>query len=69
MFNSKVIKVDSFTSSKTGKPFKVVWFANEQGLPCKSFVGADFSANQGDAVKVSIEPSFDCSARVVIVKA
>lgn len=69
MFNSKVIKVDSFVSSKTGKPFKVVWFSNEVGLPCKTFVSADFSANVGDSVKVSIQPSFDCSARVEVVKA
>lgn len=69
MFNSKVIKVDSFVSSKSGKPFKVVWFSNELGLPCKTFVSNDFNANSGDSVKVSIEPSFDCSARVSVVKA
>lgn len=68
MFNSKVIKIDSFISSK-GKPFKIVWFSNEQGLPCKTFVSDKFVANPGDSVKVTIQPSFDCSARVELEKA
>lgn len=68
MFNSKIIKLDSFVSAK-GKPFKIAWFANEQGLPCKAFVSDKFNANVGETVKVTIQPSFDCTARVELEKA